>query len=50
MKIAVAPTVIVLELLMFHKLPSSRVVASVLLVCVGIAVTTVSESEVRRGL
>ena len=47
MKIAVAPTVIFLELLMFRKLPQPRVVASVLVVCVGIAVSTVSETQVR---
>lgn len=32
MKIAVAPTVLVLELAVYHKQPTPRVVASVLLV------------------
>jgi len=49
MKIAVAPTVIALELLMFRKLPSTRVIASVLVVCIGIAVATVSDSQVADG-
>lgn len=46
MKIAVAPTVIFLELLMFRRLPRPRVVASVLVVCMGIAVSTVSDAQV----
>ena len=35
-----------MELLMFRKLPSPRIIASVMVVCVGIAVATISDSEV----
>lgn len=48
MKIAVAPTIIALELLMFKKLPSRRIILSVLVVCMGILVATVSDSKVIR--
>ncbi|KAF5835056.1 hypothetical protein DUNSADRAFT_8000 [Dunaliella salina] len=50
MKIAVAPTVIALELLMFRKLPSPRIIASVLVVCVGIAVATVSDAQIASNV
>ena len=46
MKIAVAPTVIALDVLMFHRIPKPRIVASVLVVCVGIAVATVTDTQV----
>ena len=45
MKIAVAPTVIALDLIMFHKLPQPKIVASVLVVCLGIAVATVTDHQ-----
>jgi solute carrier family 35 protein E3 len=45
MKIAVAPTVLVMELLFFRKVPRPRVVASVVLVCLGIGVATVTDSK-----
>jgi hypothetical protein len=41
--------VIAMELLMFRKLPSPRIIASVMVVCVGIAVATISDSEVSWG-
>ncbi|KAL6744932.1 triose-phosphate transporter family-domain-containing protein [Haematococcus lacustris] len=50
MKIAVAPTVILLEFIMFRRLPHPRVVAAVLLVCLGIAVATVTDSQMVRNL
>lgn len=46
MKIAVAPTVIALDVLMFRRIPKPRIVASVLVVCVGIAVATVTDTQV----
>eukprot|EP00877_Chromochloris_zofingiensis_P014008 jgi/Chrzof1/8861/Cz03g27040.t1 len=46
MKIAVAPTVLVIEAIYFHKIPQQRVVASVLLVCIGVAVATVTDSKI----
>ncbi|PNH06400.1 Solute carrier family 35 member E3 [Tetrabaena socialis] len=45
MKIAVAPTVIGLELLMFRRVPPARIVAAVLVVCLGIGVATVTDSQ-----
>lgn len=50
MKIAVAPTVLLLELIMFGKIPGSKVTASVMLVCLGIGVATVSDSQIIRNL
>ncbi len=46
MKIAVAPTVIALELIMFRTLPNSKIMTSVGVVCMGIAVATVNDSQV----
>jgi hypothetical protein len=48
MKIAVAPTVIALELLMFRRVPPMRIVMSVMVVCAGIGVATVTDTQVRR--
>lgn len=48
MKIAVAPTVIGLELLMFRRLPGPKIILSVCLVCLGIAVATVTDSQMVR--
>lgn len=45
MKIAVAPTVMLLELLCFKIVPPPKVVASVLVVCMGIAIATVTDSK-----
>ncbi|KAG2438048.1 hypothetical protein HXX76_005660 [Chlamydomonas incerta] len=45
MKIAVAPTVIALELLMFRRVPPARIVASVMVVCLGIGVATVTDTQ-----
>ena len=48
MKIAVAPTVIALELVMFRRVPPARIVASVMVVCMGIGVATVTDTQVRE--
>lgn len=42
MKIAVAPTVMVLDLLLFRTIPPIRVVLSVFIVCIGIGIATVT--------
>jgi solute carrier family 35 protein E3 len=44
MKIAIAPTVVVMEFFMFSKLPSRLMILSVLVVCAGITVATVSDT------
>ncbi|GIL61083.1 hypothetical protein Vafri_15447 [Volvox africanus] len=50
MKIAVAPTVIGLELVMFRRVPPLRIVASVMVVCVGIGVATVTDAQMVSNL
>eukprot|EP00195_Chlamydomonas_chlamydogama_P008271 CAMPEP_0202906904 /NCGR_PEP_ID=MMETSP1392-20130828/40662_1 /ASSEMBLY_ACC=CAM_ASM_000868 /TAXON_ID=225041 /ORGANISM="Chlamydomonas chlamydogama, Strain SAG 11-48b" /LENGTH=371 /DNA_ID=CAMNT_0049595587 /DNA_START=223 /DNA_END=1338 /DNA_ORIENTATION=+ len=45
MKIAVAPTVLALDLILFRKLPQPKVIAAVFVVCMGIAVATVTDSQ-----
>ncbi len=50
MKIAVAPTVIALEVLMFRRLPPVRIIASVLVVCAGIGVATVTDSQMASNV
>eukprot|EP00798_Chlamydomonas_sp_ICE-L_P016182 gene16182-22343_t len=50
MKIAVAPTVIVVDLLFFGKLPKPKIIMSVLVVCIGIAVATVTDTQMIRNL
>jgi solute carrier family 35 protein E3 len=45
MKIAVAPTVIMIEAILFGKIPPVTIVASVLVVCLGIAIATVTDSQ-----
>ncbi|GLI68535.1 hypothetical protein VaNZ11_012975 [Volvox africanus] len=50
MKIAVAPTVIGLELVMFGRVPPLRIVASVMVVCVGIGVATVTDAQMVSNL
>lgn len=47
-QIAVAPTVIALELLLFRRLPGRRVMLAVLVVCMGIGVATVGDKQVGR--
>lgn len=49
MKIAVAPTVLLLELLMFGTVPPPRVAAAVLVVCAGVAVATISDTHMVRN-
>lgn len=44
MKIAIAPTVVVMEFFMFNKLPSRLMICSVLVVCTGITAATVSDT------
>ncbi len=46
MKIAVAPTVIALDVLLFRRFPKPKIVASVFVVCMGIAVATVTDAQV----
>lgn len=43
MKIAIAPTVVVMEYFMFSKLPSKLMICSVVVVCVGITAATVTD-------
>lgn len=50
MKIAVAPTVLLLELLLFRKIPSPRVVAAVGIVCAGIAFATLTDAKILANL
>ena len=49
MKIAVAPTVIALELVMFRRVPPAKIIASVMVVCAGIGVATVTDSQMVGG-
>lgn len=50
LQIAVAPTVIVLDLLLFHIIPPVRVVLAVLVVCAGIGIATVTDDKIIRNL
>lgn len=50
MKIAVAPTVMVLEFGVYQKVPTLKVVASVLLVCLGVGVATVTDTQMARNI
>lgn len=50
MKIAVAPTVMLLELLFFKVVPPARVVASVFIVCLGIAIATITDAKLISNL
>ena len=43
MKVAIAPTVIILEVFMFRKIPSLMVLLSVLVVCAGVTIATVTD-------
>jgi solute carrier family 35, member E3 len=45
MKIAVAPTVLVIEACFYQKYPSFKVVAAVCVVCLGIAAATVTDTQ-----
>ena len=49
MKIAIAPTVVFLELLLFRKLPSRLILMSVALVCLGVALATVTDTVVIKN-
>ena len=49
MKIAVAPTVVVLEFFMFRKLPSFLMQCSVVVVCLGITLATVTDTGASRA-
>jgi solute carrier family 35 protein E3 len=49
MKVAVAPTVLLLEIVMFHKIPSFMVVCSVVVVCAGITVATITDPVVVKN-
>ena len=44
-KIAVAPAVLAIEFLLFRKRASKRVVASIAVVCLGVALSTVSDTN-----
>jgi solute carrier family 35 protein E3 len=46
MKIAVAPTVLVMEALFYGKRPKPRIVASVGVVCLGVGVATVTGAQI----
>ena len=50
MQIAVAPTVMVLDLLLFRVIPPIRVVLSVLVVCAGIGIATVTDDKIISNL
>lgn len=50
MKIAVAPTVMVLDLLLFRIVPPVRIVLAVLVVCAGIGIATVTDDKIISNL
>lgn len=50
MKIAVAPTVMFLDLLLFRVIPPIRVVLAVLVVCAGIGIATVTDDKIISNL
>lgn len=50
MKIAVAPTVMLLELIFFRNVPPPKVVASVAMVCLGIAIATVTDTKLIKHI
>ncbi len=43
MKVAIAPTVLLLELFMFRKIPTFLCTCSVILVCIGVTIATVTD-------
>ena len=49
MKIAITPAVIVLEFLMFSKVPSPMVLCSILVVCAGVTISTVTDTVVIKN-
>lgn len=49
-QIAVAPTVMFLDLLLFRKIPPIRVVLAVLVVCLGIGIATVTDDKIISNL
>lgn len=50
MKIAVAPTVLFLEFVVYNKRPTPKVVASVLVVCAGVGVATVTDPQMAQNM
>lgn len=50
MKIAVAPTVLALELIMFGRVPKPKIVAAVAIVCLGIGLATVTDTKMLRNM
>ncbi len=50
MKIAVAPTVLAVEALVYGHRPERRVVASVVLVCTGITAATVTDAKIMTNI
>eukprot|EP00879_Flechtneria_rotunda_P019748 GHRR01020752.1.p1 GENE.GHRR01020752.1~~GHRR01020752.1.p1 ORF type:complete len:315 (+),score=67.90 GHRR01020752.1:650-1594(+) len=50
MKIAVAPTVMFSELLFFKKVPTAKIVAAVMLICLGIGMATVTDGKLISNL
>ena len=49
-KICIMPTLIVIEIVMFGKWPSRRVLAAVLLVCLGVALATVTDKGISTNV
>lgn len=49
MKVTIAPTVILLEIFMFRKVPSVMVLMSVLVVCAGVTIATVTDPIVIKN-
>lgn len=49
-KICIMPTLIVIEILLFGKWPSRRVLAAVVLVCLGVALATVTDRGISTNL
>jgi solute carrier family 35 protein E3 len=50
MKVAVAPTVVAMELVLFHQVPEWKTVASVVTVCVGVAASTVTDPDIATNV
>ena len=49
-KICIMPTLIVIEILLFGRWPSRRVLGAVMLVCLGVALATVTDSTVSTNI
>jgi len=50
MKVAISPVLVVMEFFMFGKLPSKMMLASVLVVCAGVTVATVTDKVVINNM